>query len=164
MHCCINILSCYEKLIHYLFKKQFSEMKRKEKIQNLANFRSSHQRCSIKKGILRNFTKFTGKHLCQSLFFDKVGCFWKQTGAGFWILLIFLNLKSVRTCFIVVASRMILLEKVIKACLHLSKDMLKWNLCSSHISGHGFYNRFITTITIIIISIYIRDIYNQLGY
>ena len=34
-------------------------------------FRSSHQRCSIKKGVLRNFTKFTGKHLCQSLFFNK---------------------------------------------------------------------------------------------
>ena len=24
------------------------------------------------KGVLRNFAKFTGKHLCQSLFFDKV--------------------------------------------------------------------------------------------
>ena len=23
-----------------------------------------------KKGVLRNFTKFTGKHLCQSLFFN----------------------------------------------------------------------------------------------
>ena len=34
--------------------------------------RSSHQRCSMKKGILRNFAKFTGKHLCQSLFFNKV--------------------------------------------------------------------------------------------
>ena len=34
--------------------------------------RSSHQRCSAKKGVLRNFTKFTGKHLCQSLFFNKV--------------------------------------------------------------------------------------------
>ena len=34
--------------------------------------RSSHQRSSIKKGVLRNFTKFTGKHLCQSLFFNKV--------------------------------------------------------------------------------------------
>ena len=31
--------------------------------------RSSHQRCSIKKGALKNFAKFTGKHLCQSLFF-----------------------------------------------------------------------------------------------
>ena len=29
------------------------------------------QRCSLK-GVLRNFTKFTGKHLCQSLFFYKV--------------------------------------------------------------------------------------------
>ena len=25
-----------------------------------------------KRDVLRNFTKFTGKHLCQSLFFDKV--------------------------------------------------------------------------------------------
>ena len=25
-----------------------------------------------KKGVLRNFTKFTGKHLCQCLFFNKV--------------------------------------------------------------------------------------------
>ena len=33
---------------------------------------SSHRRCSVKKGVLRNFTKFTGKHQCQSLFFNKV--------------------------------------------------------------------------------------------
>ena len=26
----------------------------------------------MKKGVLRNFTKFTGKHLYQSLFFNKV--------------------------------------------------------------------------------------------
>ena len=26
--------------------------------------RSSHRRCSLKQGVLRNFTKFTGKHLC----------------------------------------------------------------------------------------------------
>ena len=36
------------------------------------SFRSSHQRCSIKKGAPKNFAKFTGKHLCQSLFFNKV--------------------------------------------------------------------------------------------
>ena len=34
--------------------------------------RSSHQTYSMKKGFLRNFTKFTEKHLCQSLFFNKV--------------------------------------------------------------------------------------------
>ena len=31
--------------------------------------RSSHQRCSLGKGVLTNFAKFTGKHLCQSLLF-----------------------------------------------------------------------------------------------
>ena len=30
--------------------------------------RSSHQRCSVTIEVLRNFAKFTGKHLCQSLF------------------------------------------------------------------------------------------------
>ena len=35
-------------------------------------WRSSHQRCFLKKGVLINFAKFTGKHLCHSLFFNKV--------------------------------------------------------------------------------------------
>ena len=35
-------------------------------------FRSSHRSCSVTKGVLRNFAKFTGKHLCQSFFFNKV--------------------------------------------------------------------------------------------
>ena len=30
--------------------------------------RSSHYRCSVRKGVLRNFAKFTGKQLCQSIF------------------------------------------------------------------------------------------------
>ena len=34
--------------------------------------RSSHQRCTIKVHVLRNFAKFSGKRLCQSLFFNKV--------------------------------------------------------------------------------------------
>ena len=34
--------------------------------------RSSHLRCSVRKDVLRNFTKFTGKHLCQILLFNKV--------------------------------------------------------------------------------------------
>ena len=34
-------------------------------------YRSSHRRCSVRKGVLRNFVKLTGKHLCQSLFFNK---------------------------------------------------------------------------------------------
>ena len=34
------------------------------------NYRSSHCRCSVRKGVLRNFAKFTRKPLCQSLFFS----------------------------------------------------------------------------------------------
>ena len=33
---------------------------------------NSHLRCFVRIGALRNFAKFTGKHLCQSLFFNKV--------------------------------------------------------------------------------------------
>ena len=34
--------------------------------------RSSHGRSSVREGVLRHLAKFTGKHLCQSLFFKKV--------------------------------------------------------------------------------------------
>ena len=34
--------------------------------------RGNHQRCSARKGVLRNLSKFIGKHLCQVLFYNKV--------------------------------------------------------------------------------------------
>ena len=37
-----------------------------------AIFRISHQRGSVKKFVLRNFPKFTGKHMCRSLFNNEV--------------------------------------------------------------------------------------------
>ena len=30
--------------------------------------RGSHRMCSVRKDVLRNFAKFTGKHLCEGLF------------------------------------------------------------------------------------------------
>ena len=33
---------------------------------------SNHQRCSVRKGVLRNIGKSTGVRLCQSLLFNKV--------------------------------------------------------------------------------------------
>ena len=41
-------------------------------IQIVAPYKSSHRRFSVRKGVLRNFAKFTGKHLCQSLFFNNL--------------------------------------------------------------------------------------------
>ena len=50
------------------------------RLYNLPSFRSSHWMCSVRKGVLRNFAKFTGKHMWQNLFFNKVAgwgdCFW----------------------------------------------------------------------------------------
>ena len=40
--------------------------------EGTAPSRRSQQRCSVKIGVLRNFAKFTGKHLCQGLFYNKV--------------------------------------------------------------------------------------------
>ena len=37
----------------------------KEQKERVWYFTSSHQWCSVKKSVLRNFAKFTGKHLCQ---------------------------------------------------------------------------------------------------
>ena len=41
-------------------------------LQLMYVFRSSRPEVFCKKGALRNFPKFTGKYLCQSLFFKKV--------------------------------------------------------------------------------------------
>ena len=40
--------------------------------RTFSNVRSSGLEVSWRKGVLRNFANFTGKHLCQNLFFCKV--------------------------------------------------------------------------------------------
>ena len=69
-----------------------------------ASFRSSHRRCSLRKGVLGNFAKLTGKHLCHSLYFNNVAglhlfyrtplgdCFWslkrkhlEQNHSSYWV-------------------------------------------------------------------------------
>ena len=48
-------------------------MKYKPEFQHgFTNPEAVARRCSVKKGVLKNFTKFPGKHLYQSLFFNKV--------------------------------------------------------------------------------------------
>ena len=43
-----------------------------QNISPLVFYRRSHRRCSVIKGVVRNLAKFTGKHLCQRLLFNKV--------------------------------------------------------------------------------------------
>ena len=49
--------------------------------------RNSDQRCSMKEGVLRNFKKFTGKHLHQSLFLNKVAGLHRRFPVNFEIFL-----------------------------------------------------------------------------
>ena len=41
-------------------------------ITNVFVLSSTHRRCFMEKGVLKNFTKFTGKRLCRSAFLNKV--------------------------------------------------------------------------------------------
>ena len=43
-----------------------------KRIFEIRNHRSGRPEVFCNKGALRNFAKFTGKNLCQSLFFNKV--------------------------------------------------------------------------------------------
>ena len=78
------------KIIYQDYNSSFKELLRKDKTKINKNVlvecqkqksicilkdlidRSSHWKCSVRKGVLGNFAKFTRKHLCQSLFFNKV--------------------------------------------------------------------------------------------
>ena len=54
----------------------------------LHSYRSSRPEVFCKKGVLKNFAKFTGKHLCQRLFFNKV--------AGWLLLHLVMDFKQMR--------------------------------------------------------------------
>ena len=51
---------------------KIKETKKETKQKILSFIRSSRNEVFCKKGVLRNLTKFTGKHLFQSLFFNKI--------------------------------------------------------------------------------------------
>ena len=53
------------------FRLNFSSNITPRNFNELTLFRSSRSEVIFKKRVLRNFTKFTGKHLCQKLFFNK---------------------------------------------------------------------------------------------
>ena len=81
--------------------------------QYMQNDRSSHQRCSMKKGVLRNFTKFTRKRLRQSLFFKKFAGLWPSTllKKKLWYRCFSVNfVKFPRTPFLQNTSGRLLLE------------------------------------------------------
>ena len=59
--------------IHYQWKNLSFDSYSNQPLEKYKffSFRSNHRRCSVRDGVLINFTKFTGKHLRLSLFFNK---------------------------------------------------------------------------------------------
>ena len=89
MFCRLKILPSTKPFVVFIRRKVLTKMKvsyfldtkRSVKIKTVLlnlrllhskKIRSSHRRCSVKKRALKNFEKFTGKHLCRSLFLIKV--------------------------------------------------------------------------------------------
>ena len=52
--------------------ENYTNVLRKTILQNMCANKSSRTKVFRKKVVLKNFAKFAGKHLCQSLFFYKV--------------------------------------------------------------------------------------------
>ena len=90
--------------MRYYGWQSFKSWTRNHAIYDLyKTYRSSHHRCSIKKGILKNFAKFTGNHLYQSL--GKI--YWKKR---LWHMCFPVNFaKSLRTPFLQNTSGWLLL-------------------------------------------------------
>ena len=66
----VFLLKCYK--APPTKKKIFQERKNHGKTKSLGDNKKQPPEVFCKKGVLRNFAKFTGKHLCQILFFNKV--------------------------------------------------------------------------------------------
>ena len=58
----IRLCLCHTSYLHKFWKLHISKQKKS------LHSRTSHQRCSIEKAVLKNFSIFTGKHLCWSFF------------------------------------------------------------------------------------------------
>ena len=61
-------------------------------------YRSSRPEVFCKKGAPRNFTRFTGKHLCQSLFLNKVTGLAHPPRLFFATIFLAISLKNYRLC------------------------------------------------------------------
>ena len=83
--------------------KSISELINKKKEQlyqkKSTNSRSSQRRCSVRKGALGNFGKFTGKQLCQSLFLIKLQAYFIKISRLIYCRLNFIKKETLTQVF-----------------------------------------------------------------
>ena len=100
-------------------------------VVQLIVIRSSRPEVFCKKGVLRNLTKLTGKHLCQSIFFNKVTPFY--TERLWWLLCVILfHLTALSELMLYCFIFIVLLIKLDRICfadssffLHISKSFAR---------------------------------------
>ena len=114
----------------------------------LVNFRSSRLEVFCKTGVLRSFPKFTGKHLCQSLFFNKVAGLRPATllKKRLWHKCFHVNFaKFLRTLFLTEHLWWLLLKRIayIKKCVFLR--VILWNVCDQLFSHLWFPQKTLQT-------------------
>ena len=78
----------------YFFQTPFGKAGESESWIICHSYKSKHRRCSIKTGAVKSFTKFTGKHLCQSIFFNKV--------AGLRLLLFIIEATQIIVVYVII--------------------------------------------------------------
>ena len=108
-------------LLHYLIDQ-------KKLPGNWVKIRSSHQRCSVKRGVLKNFANFTGKRMCWSLCLIKL-----QT----WRPATLLKMRLQHRCFPVKIAKFLeihVLKNTCEDCFCQKWNELWW---TSH-RGHGY--------------------------
>ena len=71
IECLFSKINLIKTLLRYQLSQASLDYLLRTSTENPAKFRSIHRRCPVRKGVLRNFAKFTGKHLCQSLFLQE---------------------------------------------------------------------------------------------
>ena len=87
----------------------------------MAYSKGQKQRSSVKEGVLRNFAEFTGKHLCQSLFFNEVPGLRPATLLKKKLWHIFCELCEILTPPVAASKRKVFTELVKKPIINFTK-------------------------------------------
>ena len=101
-----------------------------------------------KKIVLRNFAKFTGKHMCRSLFFNRVIekrekiLYWKRDSGGVFFHESFT--KFLTTPFLIEHLRWLLLHFFHSYSLHLMRQMHLVYICQIHLFKELFMVLFVS--------------------
>ena len=110
-------------------------------VRILLTFRSSRPEMFCKKGVFRNFAKFTGKHMCQTFFFNKLAGVNDDTNRFFGECFSPINYQLLPTLVDKFIRRTISMSKNLmnsSSLLESSESILKSTFGESHFSKQLF--------------------------